>query len=137
MSGPAIARDIMVANAALTAMVPATRILIGVVPQATALPWIGITETASTDHKSVAGYRGATVKVSALVQITVAGSTYQDCKSAMLKARRALRDYAGTLGSFGVVTCGLEGKGPDFTNDEATFYMQTQDLRITYDESPS
>lgn len=136
MSGPAIARELLIADAAYIAVVPAARNIIGVVPQATALPCTGITEVSSTDHRSVPGYRGAKVKVTSIVQITVMAANYPDCKAAMLKARRALRDFTGTAGTFQGVTCRLDGQGPDFQT-EAGFCAQTQDLRITYDESPS
>lgn len=136
MSASAIAREILVASAAMTAEVPAARILIGVVPQTTVLPCVGITEVSSSDHLTVGGHRGAKVKVTALVQITVMGTTYPECKEAMLAARRALRDFLGTAGAFLGTTCRLESQGPDFQTD-AGFCAQTQDVRITYDENPS
>jgi hypothetical protein len=135
MSGPAIARALLVADATLIVAVPATRIITGVVPQSTALPCIGITETFATDHQTVRGHRAGRVKVTSLVQITVMAANYPDCKTYMDKARRALRDFAGTIGAFQGVTCRLDGKGPDFESD-ASFCAQTQDLRITYDEGP-
>jgi hypothetical protein len=136
MSSSAIARSILIADATLIALAPAARILAGVVPQGTALPCIGITEVSSTDHLTVEGHRSGKVKVTALVQITVMGTTYPECKEAMLKARRALRDFRGTAGAFLGVTCRLENQGPDFQT-EAGFCAQTQDVRITYDENPS
>lgn len=135
MSGPAIARGLLVADATLIAAVPAASIVLGIAPQGTALPCIAITETFATDRQTVKGARGGRVKVTSLVQITVMASNYPACKVAMDKARRALRDYVGTVGAFAAVTCRLEGKGPDFET-EAGFCAQTQDLRITYDEGP-
>ncbi|HEY0823058.1 MAG TPA: DUF3168 domain-containing protein [Ramlibacter sp.] len=136
MSAPVIAREILEADATLIATIPAARIIIGVVPQGTALPCIGITEVSTTDHLTVGGHRGGTVKVTSRVQITVMATTYVACRSAMLMARRAARDFVGTAGSYTGVTCRLDGQGPDFMT-EAGFCAQTQDLRITYNESPS
>lgn len=134
MSGPAIARDLLAADAALVAAVPAARIFVGIVPQGTALPCIAITETFASDYQTVKGHRGGAVKVTSLCQVTVMAAKYPDCKAAMKLARAALRDYAGTIGAFQAATCRLEGKGPDFET-EAGFCAQTQDLRITFNES--
>lgn len=134
MSGVAIARGLLTASAALEAVVPDARVFSGVIPQGTALPCIGITEVSSSDRLTVPGHRGAGVKVTSLVQVTVLATTYPACKAAMLLARRALRDYVGTVGSFGGVTCRLDGVGPDFTSD-AGFVAQTLDVRITYNEA--
>lgn len=136
MSGPAIARALLAANTDLTALVPAARIMSGVVAQGTALACIGITETFATDRATVKGARGGSVKVTSLCQITVMAATYPACKEAMRLARAALRDFHGDIGGFSGVTCRLEGKGPDFETDSG-FCAQTQDLRITYDEAPS
>lgn len=134
MSGPAIVRGLLAASAPMIAVVPARSIIPGVVPQKTTLPCIGITETFASDHKTVDGHRGGPVKVTSLCQITVMAANYVDCKEAMALARAALRDFVGTIGDFQAVTCSLEGKGPDFETD-AGFCAQTQDVRITFNES--
>ena len=146
MSGSAIARGLLLASTALFAEVPAARVVIGVVPQKTAVPCIGITEVAGTDRQNVAGYRlrqfddagwwteRPQTKVTELVQLTVLGATYPECKRVMKAARRACRDFVGDVAGFTAVTCRLDGKGPDFQT-EAGICGQTQDLRITYDES--
>ena len=132
MSGAAIARGLLVASTGLTALVPSTRIIAGVIPQGTALPCIGITEVSSTDRHTIKGM--PVIKVTELVQITVLASTYPACKAAMSQARKAARNYVGDIGIFIGVTCHLDSKGPDFQSD-AGFCAQTQDLRITFNET--
>lgn len=146
MSGAAIARELLMLSTALFSAVPSARVFAGIVPQGTAPPCVGITEVVSTDHSNVRGFRAAAfgdadwwtarpiTKVTERVQVTVIASSYVECKSVMKQARRALRDFHGDIGAFKSVTCRLDGQGPDFQND-AGFCAQTQDLRITYDES--
>lgn len=131
MSGAAIARQLLIARAGLTALVPAARIIAGVIPQATALPCIGITEVSSTDRMTLRG--SAFIKVSETVQITVMASTYPACKAAMAQARKACRDYVGDIGTYSAITCHLAFKGPDFQTDTG-IVAQTHDIRITFSE---
>jgi hypothetical protein len=146
MSGTEIARKLLLAEAALFDAVPAQQVVVGVIPQGTPLPCIGITEVAATDRSNVRGYRvprfgdafwwgtRPQTKVTSLVQLTVMGRTYPECKQVMREARRALRDYVGDVGDHLAVTVRLAGQGPDFQTEEG-IAAQTQDLRITFDES--
>jgi len=146
MSGAAIARQLLLASSNLFSAVPAARVVVGVVPQGTALPCIGITEVASTDNAPVRGNRPRRfdeafwwgdrpiTMVTAVVQLTVMAATYPACKDAMRQLRRALRDYVGDVGDFKGITCRLDGQGPDFQSEEG-LYVQTQDVRIIYHES--
>ena len=132
MSGAAIARNLLINSAGLTALVPSTRIIAGVIPQATALPCIGITEVSSTDRHTLKG--GAFVKVTELVQITVLAATYPACKAALSQVRKAGRNYVGDIGNYTGITCHLDNKGPDFQSDTG-FCAQSQDYRITFTEA--
>jgi len=132
MSGAAIARQLLIARAGLTALVPATRIIAGVIPQATLLPCIGITEIVSTDRMTLKG--SAFVKVSETVQITVLAANYPACKAAMAQARKACRDFVGSVGTYAAITSHLGSKGPDFQTDTG-ICAQTQDIRISFNEA--
>lgn len=129
MNGASIARARLLARPQLLALVPAARIIAGVIPQGTPAPAIASTEVATTDRHALSGQ--PVVKATALVQITVAAANYVQCKAVMAEVRRACRNYVG-----GGVTVHLDSKGPDFES-EAGLAVQTQDLRITYDESDS
>lgn len=134
MSGHIIARTLLTAHAGTIALVPATNIVSGVIPQAVTAPCIGITSVSSTDRNTLAA--GTVIKVTERVQITVIGETYTKCKAVMTQVRKACRNKSGTVGSFTGITCRLDGKGPDFDN-EAGLAMQSQDLLITFDENAS
>jgi hypothetical protein len=138
MSSVAIARQLMIADPTLFSTVPSDRVFVGVVPQGTTLPCIGISEIVSTDRTNVAGYRSPKpqVKVTARVQVTVMAPAYPACSQVMKEVRRACRDYVGDVGNYKAITCRLDGSGPDFQTEEGAV-CQTQDLRITFDESNS
>ena len=133
MSGVVITRLLLAARAELTALVPAARVFIGVVPQGTALPCLAITAISSTDRNTLTG--SAFIKVTDRVQVTVMAATYPATKQVLAEVRKACRNITGSVGSFAVVTCHLDGTGPDFNDQTAGFYMQSQDTLITFNEA--
>lgn len=133
MSGVIIARRLLTDSAALVALVPATKIIAGIIPQGTALPCIAVTEISSTDRNTLSAM--AVIKVTERVQITVMASTYAQAKQVIALVRKACRNKLGTVGSFANITCRLDGKGPDFTDSEAGFAQQSQDALLTFNES--
>lgn len=133
MSGVIIARRLLTDNATLVAAVPVARIISGIIPQGTALPCISLLDISSTDRHTLAA--GSSIKVTERVQITVMGATYQAVKSTLALVRKACRNKAGTVGVYTLVTCRLDGKGPDFSDPVAGFSMQSQDTLITFNES--
>ena len=132
MSGVIIARRLLVDAAGVIALVPATRIVAGIIPQATALPCIGLTDIINTDRNTLKA--GSVVKVTERVQITAMAATYPALKALLTQIRRACRNKLGTVGNFNGITCRLDGKGPDF-DTESGIVMQSQDVLITYDET--
>lgn len=133
MSGVIICRRLLTDSAALVAAVPVARIISGIIPQATALPCISLTDISSTDRHTLAA--GSSIKVTERVQITVMGATYPEVKSTLALVRKACRNKSGTVGVYTFVTCRLDGKGPDFSDPAAGFSMQSQDTLITFNES--
>ena len=133
MSGLIIARNLLVNRSALTALVPALRIISGVVPQGTALPVISLMDISSTDRDTLT--RAAFIKVTDRVQITVMAATYPAVKQVMAEVRKACRNLTGTVGNFAGITCRLDGKGPDFNEPDAGFCMQSQDTLVTFNEA--
>lgn len=139
MSGTAIARGLLIAQGApLTNLVPAASIFVGVIPQNTAPPCIGITSVVATEFRTVDGNRARSALVTESVQVTVLAASLVSSRAIMKQVRRACRDFVGTVvttgETFSGVTCSLGPKGPDFAND-AGLAMQSQDLRITFNES--
>ena len=133
MNGVAAIRSVLVANATLTALVPATRISSGVLPQGTALPAISITSVSSVDRNipNPGSYR----HVMERVQVTVLASTYPTQKSIMLAVKKAAADKMPTVTGISNVTVHTDSQGPDFMNDEASIYLGSQDFRVTFNET--
>lgn len=133
MSGVVITRRLLTDSAALVILVPATRIIAGVIPQGTALPCIAVTEVSSTDRHTLKGV--AFIKVTERDQVTVMAANYPAVKDIMRLVRKACRNVVGTVGAYPGVTCHLQGKGPDFIDPDAGFYMQSQDTLVTFNEA--
>lgn len=136
MNSTIIVRALLLARPQLIAMLganAAAKIIIGVIPSGTPLPTIGITEVSALDHVPLAG--GAVARVTARTQITVAAATVKQCKEVLSQARFACRNFVGTINGTPKITCHLEGSGPDFEH-EAGFAMQTQDVRVTFNDGP-
>ena len=132
MSGLIIIRALLTQTAPLVALVPATQIAAGVMPQNSPLPAIALTDISSTDRTTLRGQ--AVVKVTERVQITVIAKTLPELKTVMAAVRHACRNRVGNLAGFAGSTCRLDGKGPDFSDAEAQFCMQTQDTLVTFNE---
>lgn len=134
MSGVKIIRHLLTQSAALTAVVPNTdsRICAGVLKQGTPLPAIAITDIVGIDRNIVKA--GATHHVTDRVQVTVITETYAQQRSLMALVRTACRDKIGTYIGIAGVTVHTDGRGPDFNDPQAGFYMQTQDFRIGFEE---
>lgn len=133
MNGVAAVRSVFVANAALIALVPAARIVAGVLPQGTALDAISITSVSSVDRNIP--NPGAYRHVMERVQVTVMASTYPRLKAILKAARVAAADLMPPITGLLSVTIHTDSTGPDFMNDEASIYLQSQDFKVTYSEA--
>ena len=123
----AAVRALLAANTALTAVVPAARIMAGVLPQGTALPAIGITLVGSTTEQAVA----ATAKVlrTSRVQVTPMAGSYPVMRQALALARSALPRSRGTVGSVKVDAILPGAEGPDFATEE-DIHQGSQDFIV-------
>ena len=133
MSGVQIVRAKLTGNASVLAIVPLARIYGGVVPQGTALPCIGITEVSSVDRNTLSGE--SVIHVTERIQVTVMTADYVKQKALMALIRSACRNFVGTVGSITGVSIHTDSKGPDFSDPEAGFCMQTQDFRVGFNEA--
>jgi hypothetical protein len=133
MSAVKIIRALLVADAAVIALVPATRIIAGVLPQATALPAMAITEVSRTDRNIIRP--GAAARSTSRVQVSVVAGSYPAQKQLLAAVRHACRDKTGTLASAAGVVVLLDSTGPDFNDPDTGFYMQSQDFSVSYTEA--
>lgn len=133
MNGVAALRQLLAAHAGLTALVPATRIGAGYLPQGTTLPAVSITSVSSTDRNLP--NQGANRHVSERVQVTVLAANYPSQKAVMAQVKKAAASKFPTVSGISAVTVHTDGQGPDFMDDAASIYMGTQDFRVTFTET--
>ena len=134
MSGLKIIRALLVANSALIALVPSARVIAGVLPQATALPAIAVTEVSATEIDRIDAQATHTM-VTARVQVTVFATTYPTQKTILDAARKACNYQRGTVASITVVSVRRGSNGPDFNDPDTGFFMQSVDFLVTYHEA--
>lgn len=130
MSDVKAVRYLLANNAPLIAVVPASRISAGALPQGTALPAISVTHVSTVRRHMVA----QTVEMcTSRVQVTVMASTYPLLKSTQALVRAALPRSRGTVNGVRVDSILTDADGPDFT-DEAGLHIGSLDYIINYTE---
>lgn len=129
MSGVAIIRYKLANSANLTAVVPATRITAGVLPQNTALPAISVTLVSSTTGLQVSKPSGLRTD---RVQITVDAATYPQVRQILALCRAALPYTRGTVNSIQCDSIVPDIEGPDGFDDLLKTYFQSQDYIVIW-----
>lgn len=133
MNGVAAVRSVLVADAALTALVPSARIGSGVLPQGTALPAISVTSVSANDLNIPSP--GDTRFVTERVQVTVLASSYPQQKQVQAAVKKAAADqFYPTVSGITGVTIRTDSQGPDFMSEEASIYMGSSDFFVRYSE---
>lgn len=130
--GVAIIRALLVADPAVTALVPASRIGAGVMPQGTALPYLSIQSISSDDRNIIAPV--ATRHVTERVQVTAVGATYATMKAALRAVKKACADKLPTVAGVAHIVVHTAGAGPDFMDEAATLHIGSRDFRVSYNE---
>lgn len=141
MTAPYLVRALLLNDATTRAalgVAPESVVVVGALPLNTSLPAIAVSEISSNDRKTVA--KGARVKVTSRVQLTVAGADVPSRNTLMRAVRPALRAFVGDVAlpsgeTHAGVTAHLAGKGPEFEVPGGAFVCQTQDVIVTYDEN--
>lgn len=133
MNGVIAVRSLLVADTGVTTLVPAARIVAGVVPQGTALPAISLMSVSSTDRNIPSP--GPKRRVTERVQVTVLARSYPEAKSLIAAVRAAAADRMPAVEGLTDVTVHTESAGPDFLDEETGIHMQTQDFRVSFNEA--
>lgn len=131
MSGVAIARALLAADAALTAVVPPAQIFAGAIPLNTPLPAISITQTSGSERLTVAmteAKRLATERV----QVTVCAKSYPSQKALLALARKALPNARALINGFDCDSILPGPEGPDLHDPTAGTYEQSQDFFVKF-----
>lgn len=129
MSGVAIVRYLLSQAAAVTAVVPATRIQAGVLPQGTAVPFISITEVSGTELLHLTASSGLNTE---RVQVTVDGLSYQQVQQVLALCRTALPYTRGTVNSIACDSILPDLKGPDGYDDLLKTHFKSQDFIVKW-----
>lgn len=129
MSGVAIVRYKLAQATALTAVVPATRIQAGVLPQNTTLPAISVTLVSGVTGLQVSKPSGLRTD---RVQITVDAASYPQVRTIFALCRAALPYTRGTVNGIACDSILPDIEGPDGFDDLLKTYFQSQDYIVTW-----
>ena len=134
MSGVIAIRSLLANDAAVLAVVPATKIMAGVIPIDTVLPAIGISHISTVERNTVA-MDTAQVMATERVQVTVQTKSYADQKSILELVRKACPNTHGTVNGIAVDSILPEIAGPDLRDDELQIFVQSRDFIVKFIES--
>ena len=130
MSGTAIIKSLLGANAALVAQVPATRIFVGDVPLNTTLPAISVKRISGTSHLPVAMNLTTTFQTQRIQVTLLTKTAAQDAIWALI--RPALPNTRGTVSTFAVDSILPDIEGPDMFDQVAVIYQQSTDYMVKF-----
>jgi hypothetical protein len=133
MNGVIAVRTLLVTDTGMTALVPEARIAAGMLPQGTDLPAISLMSVSSVDRNIPAP--GPKRRVTERVQVTVLAATYRQVKAILAAVRKAAADQMPTIDGLFDVTVHTDTAGPDFLDEETGIHMQSQDLRVSFNEA--
>ncbi|MRW85410.1 DUF3168 domain-containing protein [Pseudoduganella sp. FT26W] len=131
MSDTAVIRTVLVADATLTALVPANRIVVGEIQQAETLPAISIETISSSERKRVADLPGA-VLMSARTQVTVLAASYADQRRILDAVANAIKGGRRRVAGVLVASIRRDIVGPDLRDGALGLYMQSRDFQVVY-----
>lgn len=134
MSGPVIVRSVLVGGAAVTALVPAARIIADeVAPQDIELPLILIKHVSGVDRHTLSTSSPIFTRKRVQVEIHAANATSRaDIKAAVRSA--GFSSTHPTVTGFEKITLHTEGEGPDFHVEGSNVRIGEQDFLVTYSE---
>jgi hypothetical protein len=133
MNGVIVVRSLLAGETRVTAHVPEARIAAGMLPQGTDLPAISLMSVSSVDRNIPAP--GPTRRVTERVQMTVLAASYRQVKVILAAVRKAAADQRPTIDGLDDVTVHTDTVGPDFLDEETGIHMQSQDLRVSFNEA--
>ena len=143
MSGVAVIRYLLVNYAALTTIVPSTRIRAGVLPLNTVLPAIAINQIDSTPRLTL-GMNEAYRYVTDRVQVTTliksgdsapSGNDYGGLIAIMKLLPKACPNQRGTINGVDVQCIVPEMEGPDLVGEDTGILSRGRDFLVSYVES--
>lgn len=131
MSAEKIIFALLAAHAPLVAVVPASRIAPGPLPQGVALPAIATNLISNRARHTVSTAEARRLWISRM-QCTALTASYAEQKRLIRLIDDACRYKRGTIAGFTGVSVIPELEGPDMRDDATVVYMQTIDFMVTY-----
>ncbi|TXI87764.1 MAG: hypothetical protein E6Q40_04510 [Cupriavidus sp.] len=129
MTGVDIVGALLRARGALTAMVPIERIKAGALPEGIALPALLLRSISTVERQRLK--RGATIRVTERVSVTVRAASYRDQVVVMAQVL-PIAGWTGDMAPARRISILSAGKGPDIRGPGNSF-EQGQDFRVSYD----
>lgn len=133
MNGVLIMIKLLQNHQPLLALLPATNVAAGTVPQGAPIPAIGVTEVSRNEFRTVSKEEVSTL-VRARIQITVHAKSYPEQKAILLAAKLGPGVHSGMTAGVKVRSVVRGDVGPDFSDDAAAIYQQSRDFMVTYIE---
>lgn len=131
MSSVAVCRYKLANTVGVTALVPATRIMAGVLPQATVMPAIALTQVSGAE---LLGVGSAMRHHTDRVQVTAFATTYPALQSILTAALAALKYSRGTINSINCDSILPDVIGPDGFDDVLGVHFKSQDFIVKWNE---
>lgn len=131
MSGTKIIGDLLRANAAVLAEVPADRIKGGQLPDAITPPALLVREISGVEMVHL--QRVGSVRMTERIEVTVRAGSYREQQTIIRLVRNACAGVTGTRSGFDGVYVENAGKGPDLIGPGNTF-EQSQDFKVGFNE---
>jgi hypothetical protein len=132
MSDVKAIRYLLANNVSLVAVVPAAKIVAGLIPQGTVLPAIAVSHVSTTRQRMIAS--PGVELLTSRVQITAIATSYPQQKTILGLIKAALPRTRGTVNGVTVGSLLFELAGPDFRDDEIGSFMGSLDYIITHSE---
>jgi hypothetical protein len=131
MSGVAVIRSLLAANATLVAQVPVTRIFGGTVPLGTPVPAIGVSQVDGTLRKTVSMAEPKRL-ITDRVQVTVHTGAY-DLQELLLElVRKACPNQHGTVNGVDLDSILPDLVGPDLYDTPTGLYEKSRDFIVKW-----
>lgn len=140
MSGVSVIRYLLANAVAVTAVVPATRIMAGDLPLGTTLPAIAIMQIDSVPYNAIRINEALKlhtdrIQVSAICkgpQTAAAGTGYAGVKAILKLVLAACPSQRGTVNGISVDSIVPDILGPDLSDDATALYSQSRDFFVRY-----
>ena len=131
MSATTVIRQLLVGRATVLASVPADCIRIGVLPQGTPLPAIGIT-TVSGVWRNTLSMAEPRRLMRERVQVTVHAKTYPELDRVIRLVAQALPNTRDTIANVDVLSIVASTIGPDLERIDPVISTRSLDYHVSY-----